>query len=165
MRCFIRHGQTDYNLESRWMGTTDLPLNAVGIQQAKDVADLLSCHSFDVIFTSPMSRAIQTAEIILAKQSNSDLLVLPSLTERAYGELEGCLKSEQLRSRINSFAGVESEQSVLDRLISASKTIKKHGSFLIVSHSGLFKIMVKHKIFQPLRSAEYLDNSEYVFLE
>lgn len=59
----IRHGQTDLNRERKMQGRKGLPLNEYGIEQAKSLKEKLKNINFDLVFSSPQERAIQTAEI------------------------------------------------------------------------------------------------------
>lgn len=65
--CLVRHGETEWNSEGILQGKTDIPLNDLGIQQAEECADYLSQFQWDVVITSPLKRAKQTAEIINKK--------------------------------------------------------------------------------------------------
>lgn len=60
----IRHGETDWNRMKKLQGTTDIPLNAYGIELAEKTAEGLKDVPFDRIYTSPLIRARKTAEII-----------------------------------------------------------------------------------------------------
>ena len=60
----IRHGETDWNHMKKLQGTTDIPLNAYGIELAEKTAEGLKDVPFDRIYTSPLIRARKTAEII-----------------------------------------------------------------------------------------------------
>lgn len=60
----IRHGQTDWNAARIYQGQADIPLNPVGVQQAKSLALTISNEKFDAIFASDLSRAVQTAGIL-----------------------------------------------------------------------------------------------------
>ena len=59
-----RHGQTDQNVEKRVQGKADIELNATGIEQAKITSEKLKDEKIDIIISSPLKRAKQTAEII-----------------------------------------------------------------------------------------------------
>ena len=68
----IRHGETDWNREQRFQSTTDMPLNARGVSQALAIRDLLRRRgvTFAAARSSTLSRALQTASIILAETKN-----------------------------------------------------------------------------------------------
>jgi broad specificity phosphatase PhoE len=88
--CFVRHGQTDWNIEGRYQGQSDVPLNKNGRFQAHQVAKQLIKHRLCAIFSSDLVRAVETAEIIGA------VLHLPvktdgRLREINQGEWEGQL--------------------------------------------------------------------------
>ncbi|MCA0987441.1 histidine phosphatase family protein [Guptibacillus algicola] len=68
----IRHGQTDHNKERRMQGRNGLPLNEVGIQQAEQAKHKLQHIEFDLVFSSPQERAVQTAEIATGKKAVID---------------------------------------------------------------------------------------------
>ena len=68
----IRHGQTDLNKERRMQGRLGLPLNEIGIEQAKKLRDELGELKFDIVYSSPQERAIQTAEIIAGQTAIID---------------------------------------------------------------------------------------------
>jgi probable phosphoglycerate mutase len=61
---FVRHGLTDWNVEGRWQGYTDIPLNATGRAQARAVAQRVARWPIEAIYTSDAKRAAETAEII-----------------------------------------------------------------------------------------------------
>jgi alpha-ribazole phosphatase len=64
--CLVRHGQTDWNLEGRYMGQSDIPLNEKGRDQAQVLSEKLRNYPFACIYTSDLRRARETAEIIAA---------------------------------------------------------------------------------------------------
>lgn len=84
----FRHGQTDYNVTRRVMGQLDIPLNETGIAQAAELSTRLSNTHLEAIYTSPLLRAKQTAQIIADKNSTK-LITDDRLKERNNGVLQG----------------------------------------------------------------------------
>lgn len=85
---FVRHGQTQYNLERRFQGSIDVPLTEYGEVQAREAARLLSSHRFTRIISSPASRVLQTAHII-AEAGDTAIHIEKDLMEFSVGSLEG----------------------------------------------------------------------------
>ena len=82
----IRHGQTELNQKKVLQGRSDFPLNAKGVEQAKDAAALLVGIDFDIVYSSPLIRAVNTAEIVT---SGHPVLIDERLIEMDYGPYEG----------------------------------------------------------------------------
>lgn len=89
----IRHGETAWNSVRRLQGHLDIPLNAIGTQQAKALAYALQNERLDAIISSDLQRAIQTAGEIARLQGLSTRID-PALRERCYGAFEGMLHTE-----------------------------------------------------------------------
>lgn len=90
----FRHGETDYNIVRRWQGCgIDSPLNATGIGQAEDLAGRLADKGLQIIYSSPLKRARQTAEIV-AQKLRLAVRVDIGLREGCLGKTEGMLKTE-----------------------------------------------------------------------
>lgn len=89
----VRHGQTDWNAETRLQGHTDNPLNDTGRAQAKEAGEALKGQEFDVILSSDLKRAKETADIIAAEIGGT-VEVEPLLRERDLGALEGRTRDE-----------------------------------------------------------------------
>jgi 2,3-bisphosphoglycerate-dependent phosphoglycerate mutase len=89
-----RHGQSLWNLQNRFTGWVDVPLTPVGEQEARRAGELLKGMSFDVAYTSALSRAQETLRIIL-ETSGIDVPVIrdAALNERNYGDLAGLDKA------------------------------------------------------------------------
>ncbi len=87
----VRHGETEWNKERRYQGQVDVPLSAIGEEQAALVANALSGRKFDAIYTSDLKRAWQTATAILEKNGQNELSIFPEprLREMSFGVLEG----------------------------------------------------------------------------
>lgn len=94
MRLLIaRHGQTKHNLDHRYQGITDAPLNQAGILQSDKLADRLSSEKIDVIYSSNLLRCVQTAELI-AKEHSLKVNQEERLREISFGEWEGMSYNE-----------------------------------------------------------------------
>ena len=61
----VRHGQTEWNLEHRCQGISDIPLTEKGIEEAKQLQELVKSLNIDVVISSPLSRARDTAKILV----------------------------------------------------------------------------------------------------
>ncbi|MBR5579056.1 MAG: histidine phosphatase family protein [Lachnospiraceae bacterium] len=85
---FMRHGETDWNKERRLQGQSDIPLNNYGVFLAKETAAALSHISFDRIYSSPLTRAFETASI-MAENRNIKVITDDRLLELSFGEGEG----------------------------------------------------------------------------
>lgn len=89
----IRHGQTAYNSDGRFQGSSDTQLNDTGREQALEAASYLKTEfpdvSWNVVRTSPMLRAKETGEIIARELGIDKVLTLPSLVERDWASAEG----------------------------------------------------------------------------
>ncbi|NOY14711.1 MAG: histidine phosphatase family protein [bacterium] len=84
----VRHGQTDFNKQRAIQGWIDTFLNSTGMKQANEMADRLKANCFDLIFTSPLKRAWQTAWVINQKHGK-DVITSKLLRERNFGLLSG----------------------------------------------------------------------------
>ena len=94
----VRHGKTDFNVEGRYAGSTDVPLNKTGISQAEELADKLklSDMKFDVVISSPLLRARQTADIVCSALKNS-YVIIEQFAERNVGVYEGLTQREAMK--------------------------------------------------------------------
>ncbi len=158
MKIYItRHGQTDSNKERRLMGQKiNDSLNEVGIKQSEELAKSLLKEEFDIVFSSPLKRALETSEII-KKQLNIPIITDKRLTERDFGSLSGkswdeIENSSPWTTRENDLAqkydyssfGGETAKDVEKRLIDFLEYLKKEYSdkkILIVAHGGIAKLL------------------------
>jgi len=90
----IRHGETDWNRQNRMMGSSDIPLNAEGLLQARKTAKYMASLPLDHIVSSPLTRAMQTAEAIRTYHMHIPITTLYHIRERTFGELEGLVYEE-----------------------------------------------------------------------
>lgn len=88
----VRHGQSEWNAQGRWQGSADPPLTDLGRQQAFHAAARLG--AMDLIVSSPLIRALETAQIISAQIGVGPVLVDPDLAERSAGAWEGLTRAE-----------------------------------------------------------------------
>jgi broad specificity phosphatase PhoE len=88
----VRHGETDWNRDGRWQGGSDTSLNELGREQARLLADQLD-GSIDVVYSSDLARARETADIVAAKLG-LEVRVDPRLRERGFGSWEGLTMPE-----------------------------------------------------------------------
>ncbi len=83
-----RHGQTDYNKASLMQGVCDIPLNEMGIAQAKSARKLVDGVKFDAVYSSPLVRAVKTASII-GNVSEDEIIKDKRIIEVDFGKYDG----------------------------------------------------------------------------
>jgi phosphoserine phosphatase len=88
-----RHGQSVWNAERRFQGSTDVPLSPLGIEQARALGRALRPYRLAAAYVSPFRRAVETAELALAG-TDVPLVPLEELRELSLGEWEGCTVEE-----------------------------------------------------------------------
>lgn len=145
----LRHGQTDWNIDLRLQGTADIPMNQAGIDQITRAADALTEHSFDLILTSPLGRARQSAEIVANRLGIQELQVDDGLIERAFGIGEGLTYAEWQAhyAGLDQIPGAESLASVVERArLLLDQTIERYQGkkVLAVSHGAFIRAVVNH---------------------
>lgn len=174
MRIYIaRHGETDWNVERRIQGSTDIPLNENGIRQAYSLSNYLErqlCaedHSLSSVFTSPLKRAKETAEIV-GGELHLPVRVISGLEEMNFGVCEGKswleakkeypkeLEAWEENKQFRRIPGGESYQDVLNRFFSAYSLIKKEleeeksdankeKDILIITHGAVIMLLLSLK--------------------
>ena len=173
-----RHGETDWNVERRIQGNTDIPLNENGIRQAHSLSSYLEREErekgvpLSFVFTSPLKRAEETAEIV-GKRLVVPVEVIPGLEEMDFGVCEGKswlqAKAEYAKEieewegnkRYHKIPGGESYQDVLERFFSAWSLIKKklkeqpafslqEKDLLLVTHGALLMLLLAMRDGQAL---------------
>ena len=90
----VRHGTTTLNVENRYRGRRDIPLDAQGYQDAVDAARRLSAVGLTAVYTGPLRRTIATAQIIADEARVPDLRILHGLNNVDYGAWEGMTADE-----------------------------------------------------------------------
>ncbi len=144
----VRHGQTDWNLEGRYQGQTDIPLNATGIEQAKRLAATLDGYRFAAIYSSDLKRAHETA-LILAARIQCSVIVDPRLREIHQGEWEGMQFSEVV-ARFPAHLTQRQEQPLHARppggesVLEVAQRIATAANEIASRHSGQRVLLVSH---------------------
>jgi probable phosphoglycerate mutase len=180
--CVARHGETDWNTAEILQGWTDVEINDTGRRQAHELALKLASSGFDHIYSSPLIRALETAEIIAGVLQLGPPLIHAGLKERHFGAIQGIPKAElaelnpallqQIRRRnpATSFPQGESMNVFADRVLHALTSIaEEHPGkrLLVITHGWVMDVIFRH-INGFLRS-EILNlkrkNGEFLWLE
>jgi broad specificity phosphatase PhoE len=99
----IRHGETDWNVEGRWQGQADVPLNARGLQQTHVVVESLGQEPISAIYSSDLQRAFMMAQA-LGRAKDLPVHTDPRLREIHQGKWQGMLVSEIKANYSEQFA-------------------------------------------------------------
>jgi uncharacterized phosphatase len=151
---FIRHGQTDWNRDGLLQGSSDIPLNDTGREQARDAFMTLRSRPWDAVVSSPLQRARETAHII------ADGLDIPlgrayaELIERDYGPLEGTSSAAAIaRWPDRDYPEAESLDSVATRGEAALAAIvadNPEGAVLVVCHGTIIRYTLARLAGRPV---------------
>lgn len=157
----VRHGETDWNARRLIQGSTDIPLNDTGREQAREAAALLRAQLDGdaplVVAASDLSRARETAEIIAAEFGVGAPRTYPQLRERGYGDAEG-LGVAEFRERWGDWHRAEVPRAeawtdVRVRAIAGLRRVirdARHATFpeapslIVVSHGALIRELIRH---------------------
>ena len=155
--CIVRHGETDWNVEKRIQGHTDVPLNATGRAQALAMSFNAAHHRFSAIYSSDLSRAVETARYV-AEREGEDVRALQGLRERHYGIFQGLTASEAAsrhpaahalylaRDPDYDFGTGESLRAFAARVRRALDWLARHHTgqtVLTVCHSGVLDVLYR----------------------
>ena len=164
--CFIRHGETDWNVERRIQGHTDIPLNKTGRAQALAMAFNAAHHHFHAIYSSDLLRATETAQV-LAQREDQAVKPYPQLRERHYGVFQGITAAEGAerypqayahyvaRDLDYDFENGESLRGLADRVGEGVDWLLQHHSgqtLAVVSHSGVLDVIYRRATGRPLHT-------------
>ncbi|GGA73456.1 hypothetical protein GCM10011490_25390 [Pseudoclavibacter endophyticus] len=142
----IRHGETEWNARGLLQGTTDIPLNARGRDQAEDAASLLRDGGWQRIYSSPLLRARDTAKIISSLTGIASAGVHPGFIERSFGALEGQpYATPQGTRRPLDHPSVETTAQVQARALAALEVIEDahpDDSTLVISHGSVIRLLL-----------------------
>lgn len=157
----VRHGETDWNRARRIQGSTDIPLNDTGREQAATTGRLLARRQWDGIYTSPLSRARETAEIIAREAGLGEPGLIDALVERNYGTAEGMTGDEidRLFPHGADVPGRESREQVTERVLAALHELAAQHpgeALIVVAHGGVIRSVLTatdpHGLDEPIRN-------------
>jgi broad specificity phosphatase PhoE len=181
----VRHGQSTANAEGIWQGQMEFPLSEEGRRQASLAARALSREPFEGLYSSPLSRAFETAQIIRAQTGFSgEVVPVSGLSERHGGLLEGHTWAEQEQRNPElakkflaipeeerwALVGAETDEEVMARFEEAISSIRaRHpdgARIVIVSHGGVMRAFLRER-FGPevLPGAERAANASITRLQ
>jgi probable phosphoglycerate mutase len=147
----VRHGETDWNRERRFQGHADPPLNEKGREQAQALAAELAGDGIELVYTSDLARAVETAEIVAARLG-ADVRSMRDLREIDVGEWQG-LTWQQIverypegarswRERGHGWESGETYEQLGDRVVAALRRIASdhpEERVLVVGHGGTIR--------------------------
>jgi uncharacterized phosphatase len=143
----VRHGETDWNRARKIQGSTDIPLNDTGRAQAARTGTLLARRSWDGVASSPLSRALETAQIIGRTVGIGEIETIDQIVERRYGEAEG-LEDRELARRFpgsTPVPGRETREAVAARVIPALIGLaERHpdSNLIVATHGGVIRTVL-----------------------
>jgi uncharacterized phosphatase len=160
--CMIRHGETDWNAAGRIQGSTDIPLNQKGMEQAGKCRDALKAGDWDVIITSPLIRAKQTAAII-NETLGLELVEMADFAERFFGDGEGMTLEERLALYPNrEYPNQEERISFSKRVIEGIQKINETFNdkrVLLIAHGAVIHQILTDFSDGNFRSEDHLSNA------
>lgn len=144
----VRHGETSWNKEEKVQGITDIPLTEKGISDALKLQDLVKSLNIDVVISSPLKRAIETAKIITDNKFpiNTD----DRIKERDWGLNEGANINEVdridcwdviLNTRVQNIEAIQDFMYRVSEFIEDIKVRFKDKNVLVVTHSAVSRVI------------------------
>ncbi|MBQ3290861.1 MAG: histidine phosphatase family protein [Mogibacterium sp.] len=157
----VRHGETEWNADNKVVGRTDVPLNAKGIEQAKETARLLKGSNIDVFLCSPMLRTRQTADVI-SSELGIPYKIDDRLIETDFGSFECADRDDEeyqkaKREYFVRFPGGESYFDLAARVFPLLKELGEVNA-LLVTHGGICRIIRSY--FEDLGNEQFVQFSQ-----
>ena len=162
----VRHGETAWNVDTRIQGHLDIPLNATGLWQARQLGDALAGEAISAIYTSDLLRARRTAQAV-ADATGAALVDEPGLRERAFGSFQGRTFAEvetehpeqarRWRQRDPDYApdGGESLRVLRERVVDTTHRLAaRHPGelVLLVTHGGVLDVLYRAATRQDIQA-------------
>jgi broad specificity phosphatase PhoE len=150
-----RHGQTAWNVEEVFRGRIDVELNQTGIKQAELLAEYLSGLKIEAVYSSPLKRALKTAEVV-ARRQRLEVAVSPGLIDGDFGQWQG-LSLREVKDKYKKLykqwvdspqlvkiPGGESLDGVRERALKVvNEVIARHsGQVVLVAHRVVNKVLI-----------------------
>src|SRR5471032_476308 len=160
----IRHGETEWNSQGRFQGHLDSILNREGMAQAEALGERLAAERFDLLLSSDLGRALQTASAI-AMRTGHDIVVEPRLRERRMGIFQGLTPAEVQARYPDEYARFstrdpdyvipegESMRQLLERSVACfTELATSHAGLTLaaVTHGGVLAMFYRHARAMPL---------------
>jgi 2,3-bisphosphoglycerate-dependent phosphoglycerate mutase len=157
--CVVRHGETDWNLAGILQGWVDVPINDQGRRQARELATAFAGQGFDRVYSSPLIRALETAEIVAAGLGLPRPSIHEGLKERNFGVLQGVPKAELAehnplllqqilqRNPAAHFESGETMDEVATRVLDAILDLAMDHpgeQLLVITHGWVMDIITRH---------------------
>lgn len=164
--CFVRHGETDWNIEKRIQGHLDVPLNRMGRAQALAMGYHAAHYRFAALYSSDLQRTLETARA-LGERESLEVRPLSQLRERHYGIFQGLTAEESALRYPEAHAryaardphcNFETGESLLDlvvRIESAVDWLARHHvgqTICAVTHGGVLDIIYRKATGRPLEA-------------
>ncbi|MDD3842008.1 MAG: histidine phosphatase family protein [Candidatus Izemoplasmatales bacterium] len=170
--CLMRHGETDANKKLIVQGRINNPLNQVGENQAWQTGMFLvkTKESFDMIVSSPLKRAHNTAKIIAGViGKDQQVLIWPELTERDFGDFDGRVIDNEYAKRVvfDEIPNMEKNHDLETRIFNALTSLCNafpNQKILVVAHSHVIKAILV-KILPGFTYTSYLFNCSLNYLK
>ena len=161
----LRHGETNWNIEQRFQGSRDLPLNEKGEEQARQVSLRIKSWHPEFVVSSPLMRAFKTS-VLASGWHEESIKRDPDLCEINFGVWEGC-STHELKEQGELFSRwaqkpfsvpvpeAESETEILARVqrVIDKLVVLPHERILVVSHGGTLRALLSVALHIPLQSA------------
>lgn len=141
----VRHGETDWNAAGRFQGWTDVPLNGTGRSQAEALAEVLEEETFDGVWSSDLTRAVETARIAVGEPTEDS-----RLRELDFGDMEGAVWDQldpEIRTALKEFdtfesPGGESAAGFADRVFDFFDDLPI-GRHIVFAHGGVIRAVAR----------------------
>lgn len=166
MKLYVaRHGETGWNALNKVCGRTDIPLTELGMKQAEDLADRVDGLGIDLIISSPMIRARETARPA-ARRLGLEIIMDDRLIEQNYGIYEGVDRQnpgflQNKRQFAFRYPGGESMMDVAHRVYGFLEELKEkypNRNVLLVCHGGVCRLIRTY--FEDMTNEEFFCYSE-----